>query len=76
MSDEISKPKPRLKPAVKKPPFDYDDFYKANENDVLTMAVRLGFMATPEGMTLQRKKSIIDYLIAAKELVENKKAGE
>ena len=35
MSDEISKPKPRLKPAVKKPPFDYDDFYKANENDVL-----------------------------------------
>ena len=76
MSDETKKPKPKAKPKVIKPIFDYDDFYKANEDDVLTMAVRLGFMATPEGMTLQRKKSIIDYLIAAKELVENKKAGE
>ena len=73
MSDEIKKPTPKRRPAVKKSPFDYDDFYKANEDDILTMAVRLGFMADAEGLSAHRKISITDYLIAAKAVVDNKK---
>ena len=62
---EVKKQTPK-KPAPKKPKLDYCELYREMENEVLTVAVKFGYLSDSKGMTDERKRKVIDYILLNK----------